>query len=151
MEIDNHAQAISNSEYSLQNSSKEDYNYIFSQLESFNQEFVPFTQNPPRIEKNYVIKHKGNTVAGIYADIYHWKILYICILFVEESHRHKKLGSILLCKVEEEAKKLGSTLSHLETYDFQSKDFYLKQGYDVFGVLEDCPPGHKRFFMRKNL
>ncbi|PPE03578.1 hypothetical protein HCUR_00960 [Holospora curviuscula] len=26
------------------------------------------------------------------------------------------------------------------TFDFQVKDFYLKQGYEIFGVLEDCPP-----------
>jgi ADP-ribose pyrophosphatase YjhB (NUDIX family) len=39
----------------------------------------------------------------------------------------------------------------LDTFDFQAKDFYLKHGYDIFGVLGNCPPGHERYYMRKNL
>jgi hypothetical protein len=38
---------------------------------------------------------------------------------------------------------------HLDTFDFQAKDFYVKHGYEVFGVLEDCPEGHVRYFMKK--
>jgi hypothetical protein len=26
-----------------------------------------------------------------------------------------------------------------------------KHGYTVFGVLDDLPPGHQRFFLRKDL
>lgn len=29
------------------------------------------------------------------------------------------------------------------------KDFYIKHGYEVFGVLDDCPKGHKRYFFNK--
>jgi hypothetical protein len=61
------------------------------------------------------------------------------------------LGTILLNKVEEKAKQLGATLSHLDTFDFQAKDFYLKHGYEVFGVLDDCPKDHKRYYMKKVL
>ena len=42
-------------------------------------------------------------------------------------------------------------LIHLDTFDFQAKDFYLKHGYEVFGVLDDCPKGHKRYYMKKVL
>ena len=41
---------------------------------------------------------------------------------------------------EEEAKAMGATLVHLDTFDWQAKDFYLKHGYEIFGVLDDCPP-----------
>jgi hypothetical protein len=44
-----------------------------------------------------------------------------------------------------------SFLSHLDTFDWQTKEFYLKHGYEVFGVLDDCPPGHKRYYMKKVL
>jgi GNAT superfamily N-acetyltransferase len=83
--------------------------------------------------------------------MYCWGILYIDVLFVEESHRGQQLGSLLLSKVEAEAKSMGASLSHLDTFDWQAKDFYLKQRYEVFGVFEGCPKGHKRYYMKKTL
>ena len=29
--------------------------------------------------------------------------------------------------------------------------FYLKHGYEIFGILEDCPKGHKRYYLKKSL
>ena len=60
-------------------------------------------------------------------------------------------GSILLKEVEKIAKEKGCYLIHLDTFDFQAKDFYVKHGYEVFGVLDNCPPGHKRYFMKKDI
>jgi hypothetical protein len=37
------------------------------------------------------------------------------------------------------------------TFDFQAKDFYLKHEYEVLGILDDCPKGHKRYYMEKVL
>lgn len=71
------------------------------------------------------------------------------VLFVDEKHRKQGLGHILLEAMEEEAKSLDIKLIHLDTFDFQAKDFYLKHGYEVFGVLDDCPQGHKRYYMKK--
>jgi hypothetical protein len=65
--------------------------------------------------------------------------------------KYKNLSSFLLNKVETEAKAMGARLAHLDTFDFQAKDFYLKHGYKIFGVLDDCPPGHKRFYLKKVL
>lgn len=57
----------------------------------------------------------------------------------------------MLNKIEEEAKEAGVELIHLDTFDFQAKEFYLKHGYEVFGTLENCPLDHKRYYMKKNL
>ncbi len=57
----------------------------------------------------------------------------------------------MLNKVEAEAKSIGAKLIHLDTFDFQAKDFYLKYGYKIFGVLNNCPPGHERYYMKKTL
>ena len=117
---------------------------------------VPFTQPldgnyEPVLVKNYVIKDGGKIIAGIKSDVYCWKILYIELLFVEEAYRYKALGSLLLNKVEAEAKAMGAGLAHLDTFNFQAKDFYLKHGYEVYGALDDCPPGHKRYHLKKVL
>jgi len=66
-------------------------------------------------------------------------------------YRGQDLGSQLLNKIELEAKAIGTTLVHLDTFDFQAKDFYLKAGYEIFGVLDDCPKGHQRYYLKKKL
>ena len=78
-------------------------------------------------------------------------MLYVDVLVVDQKYHKKGLGSKLLSHVEDEAKKFGATLAHLDSFDFQAKDFYLKHGYEVFGVLEDYPKGHKRYYMKKGL
>lgn len=53
--------------------------------------------------------------------------------------------------IEKIAKEKGCNLIHLDTFDFQAKDFYIRNGYEVFGVLDDCPREHKRYYMKKNI
>ena len=62
----------------------------------------------------------------------------------------KKLGSLLLEEVENDAKSKGAKLIHLDTFDFQAKEFYEKQGYIVFGILENCPEKHYRYYLKKS-
>lgn len=137
--------------YELSISTDEESEYISDEIMSFNAHKVPFTQKETPIFKKYVIKNNNTIIAGINTVMYHWGILFIDELFVSESNRQKQFGSYLLKKVEEEAKELGATLSHTDTFDFQAKDFYLKQGYEVFGILENCPPEHCRFYLKKIL
>jgi GNAT superfamily N-acetyltransferase len=122
--------------------------FVDSGLVAFNASKVLFSQEEV-VYKNHVIKDDGKVVAGLNAFLYSWKILHIDILFVDEKYRGKGLGTRLLNHVENEARTMGSTLSHLDTFDFQAKDFYLKHGYEIFGILEDCPPGHKRYYLKK--
>ncbi len=83
--------------------------------------------------------------------MYMWNLLYIAILFVEKDYRQQKLGSFLINKVESEAKALGAKLAHTDTFEFQAKEFYIKHGFEIFGILDDCPEGHKRYYLKKKL
>jgi ribosomal protein S18 acetylase RimI-like enzyme len=76
---------------------------------------------------------------------------YIDILWVDESYRGQGIGKALYYQVENEAKKLGATLIHLETLDFQAKDFYIKLGFEIYGVLNELPPGHIKYSLNKKL
>jgi hypothetical protein len=52
---------------------------------------------------------------------------------------------------EQEARKNGAKNVYLDTFSFQALDFYQEHGYRVFGELEDFPPGHQRYYLRKEL
>ena len=130
---------------------QEDADFLYAQLIAFNKKVLSLSADHIEILKRYIIKDGDVIIAGIDASFYFEEVLYVYALFVDENHRHKKLGTLLLEKVEEETKALGATLVHLDTFDFQAKDFYLKHGYEIFGILEDCPKGHKRYYMKKVL
>lgn len=129
-----------------------DNEYLENKLVEFNQQQVPFTQAEPFMQLGFIIKDEENIIrGGITAVIYCWKILYINVLWVDEQSRKQRYGARLLAKIEQVAYEQGCKLAHLDTFDFQAKDFYLQHGYEIFGQLDDCPPGHSKFFMKKYL
>ncbi|SDH85203.1 GNAT family N-acetyltransferase [Pseudomonas panipatensis] len=77
--------------------------------------------------------------------------LYIDYLWLHATQRGAGLGAHLLALAEEEARRRGCVGVFLYTYSFQAPGFYQKQGFEVMGVLEDCPPGHQRLYLKKRL
>jgi GNAT superfamily N-acetyltransferase len=139
------------SNFTITPGTEKDAEFIVNSLLAYNHAQVPFTQSPASIPKNYIIKDGDEIIAGLNASIYRWKILFVDMFFVDPHYRGKDLGTTLLKHAEDEARAMGVTLSHLDTFDFQAKDFYIKQGYEVFGVLDDCPKDHKRYYLKKLL
>jgi ribosomal protein S18 acetylase RimI-like enzyme len=45
----------------------------------------------------------------------------------------------------------GYSNAYLSTHSFQARPMYEKLGYQVFGTLEEFPPGHSKYYMRKRL
>ncbi|MEH2304137.1 GNAT family N-acetyltransferase [Nostoc sp.] len=60
-------------------------------------------------------------------------------------------GKALLLAAEQEAVNRGCLNVYVFTYSFQAPEFYQHLGYQVFGELEDFPPGHRRYFLKKSL
>ena len=131
-------------------STSEERELLDKKLVEFNRKKVPFEQSEDWIVLSYAVKDETNQViAGINAMLYCWNILYIDILYVEDAYRGKGYGKLLLGRAESEARQLGGYMSHLDTFDWQAKEFYEHLGYEVFGILENCPRGHNRYYMKK--
>ena len=77
--------------------------------------------------------------------------LYVRDLWVAAPARGCGNGTRLLLAAEEYAIERGCFAATLETASFQARPFYEKCGYQVFATLEDWPPGHAKFFLRKQL
>ncbi len=77
--------------------------------------------------------------------------LWIDLLFVPESMRGTGIGRKLMAEAEGEAVRRGCHAAALDTFSFQARGFYERLGYSVFGTLDDCPPGHRRFYLTKRL
>lgn len=129
----------------------EEQDYLIDRLVEYNLLQVKAEQTVNFIDLSKKIVEEGKIIAGIIARMYCWNMVYVDTLWVDTSYRGKKIGEKLLKEVESEAKSKGAKLVHLDTFDFQAKRFYEKQGYTVFGKLDDCPENHCRYYMKKSL
>lgn len=138
------------SNYIITESNEEESELIVDKIVEYNLSKVPIIQESSFIWINRVIVDTyGDIIAEINSKMYCWNCLYIDVLWVKEEYRKEGLGSKILNEIEKVAKDKGCYLIHLDTFDFQAKDFYLKHGYDIFGILDECPQKHKRYFMKK--
>ncbi|WNJ97211.1 GNAT family N-acetyltransferase [Vibrio ruber] len=96
------------------------------------------------------VKDDNNQIIGGILGEVKWGWLYVEGLWVSEPARSKGLGSKLLNHLEEFALSKGITNYRLETTSFQALDFYKKQGYIVFGELDNMPPGYTSYFLKKS-
>lgn len=89
-------------------------------------------------------------VGGVLGEI-HWNWFYIDLMWVKEELRGRGFGHRLLSTVEDEARQRGAKNAYLDTFSFQAPDFYFQHGYQVFGELQEFPPGHQRYYLTKEL
>ena len=92
----------------------------------------------------------GTVIGGLLGGTY-WGWMYVDILWVDEKHRQKGIGSKLLAEAEREAMRRGCHHVHLDTMSWQAPDFYQKHGYELFGILPDIPSGHQKYLLQKTL
>ncbi len=129
-----------------------DADYICDRLVEYNLTQVPKTQETDFVNFNKkILDENGQIIAGCLAKMYCWNVIYIDILWIDEAYRKQGLGSKMLEEIECIALEEGCHLIHLDTFDFQAKDFYIRHGYEVFGVLEDCPKEHCRYYLKKTI
>lgn len=135
----------------IEQSTREEAGFVTNKLVDYNYAHVPPGREPAYIHVNRVIKDSNGTILAGINSIIMWDCLHIDILWVKEESRTAGYGSSLLAEAEKTAKENGCKLAHLETFDFQAKNFYLKNDYEIYGVLEGYPYEHNMYCLKKNL
>jgi ribosomal protein S18 acetylase RimI-like enzyme len=93
---------------------------------------------------------RGEWLGGLLGHVWGgW--LHVKFLWVSELARGQGQGTRLMDEAEAFALERGAFAATLETHSFQAPGFYAKRGYEVFGRLDNYPPGHTKFFLRKPL
>lgn len=129
-----------------------DNSAIQAGLTEYNMQIVPALPRTEIHKLDFALKDdQGSLLGGINAEYVNWGVLFISLLYVDRQYRSHGYGSKLLNQVEKLALEKGCYLAHTDTLEFQAKDFYLKHGYEVFGILDDCPRGYKRYYLKKYL
>ena len=112
---------------------------------------VAATQLPDFYDVAFLLREDdGELRGGLLGQVWGgW--LHISYLWVDAPLRHQGWASRLVRAAEEYAVSRGAHDVHLETFSFQARPLYEKLGYEVFATLNDFPPGHQKFFLRKKL
>ncbi len=141
-----------NQEYKIAPIQDEEKNYVLEQLNEYNLFHAPaIVEKENRGFLNYSIKDNGKVIGGLFSRLGYWGYLEIKILWIHKDYRKKGVGSQLLKYIEVLGRKKGATVSMLDTFSFQAKGFYEKNGYEIFGEIKDAPKGADRFFFKKDL
>lgn len=99
----------------------------------------------------YAALDQDTIVGGILAK-QSYESIYINLLAVDPAYRERRLGSQLMKKMEEVAMEEGIIQITLTTMSYQALGFYQKQGYTIFGTLEDMPMrGVTKYYLNKRL
>ena len=77
--------------------------------------------------------------------------IYIDTMWVEEKFQKQGYGTKLLEAVEREAVKNGCQYITVDTWDFQSEGFYLKNGFERLGEVKNYWLGHAKITLRKKM
>ena len=99
----------------------------------------------------YILKMPDDEVVGGVIGITQWNWFFLNLMWIREDYRQQGFGSRLLKSAENEARVRGAEKAYLDTFSFQAPGFYEKHGYEIFGELQDFPPGHQRYYMVKTL
>lgn len=99
----------------------------------------------------YYLRGEGDTIlGGLLAQIWgQW--LHINILWVDRSARGQGHAREMMKRAEDYARSRNCVGIHLETFSFQARPLYERLGFEVFGQIDDYPPGHTNFFLKKRL
>lgn len=128
--------------------SQADRQAIADALDAFNDEASGDPTSAPTLALLIRAEGGGPVLGGLWGRSY-WGWLFIELLFVPGDMRGRGVGRDLMRQAEAEAARRGCHGVWLDTFSFQARGFYERQGYAVLGRIDDYPPGHTRFFLQK--
>jgi GNAT superfamily N-acetyltransferase len=136
------------SEFEFFAASEDELQILDRELDAFNDNATGLND---RQSIGILVRDRAGRMVGGLKGITALGWLYVSILWLDEDHRGQGLGADLLRRAERQALARGCRRACLSSFSFQAPEFYLRQGYEVFGQLEDYPAGETLFFLRKVL
>ncbi|OMF23484.1 GNAT family N-acetyltransferase [Paenibacillus sp. FSL H8-0548] len=129
---------------------KTDKEYVINKMIEFNlQHFPDDLKGRYQVVNLFLKDTNGEIYGGLVGEIC-WNWMEVHYLFVELDQRKLGYGKAILAEAEKLAKEKKCDFIKLDTLSFQALDFYKKQGYEVFGTLQNAG-GHSHYYLKKDI
>ena len=129
------------------------YGPIWSPLLAFNQSTVGNADGLPFALEIRSTDDTGSEPlikGGLWAQSL-WGSFYIALIVVPQDARGLGMGTALMQRAEQEARRRECHQMWLDTYAFQARAFYERLGFTMFGQLDGPAPMFPRYFLQKHL
>ena len=123
-----------------------DIKEILDQLIRFNRDYLEIDKREPLAV--WCKDDDGRKIGGI-TGVTFGKWLEIKYLWVEQAQRGSRIGTELLKKIESAGKTRGCRYILLDTFEFQAKPFYEKNGFENVLTIDEYPLAGKRHYLVK--
>lgn len=128
-----------------------DKQYIYDELYKFNLRHFPDDLNGRYEEVCLFLKDDDGTVRGGILSEICWNWLEIHTFMIDEDLRKSGYGTKLITELEKIALEKECDFIKVDTLSFQALDFYKKNGYQVFGSLDNVGREFKHYYLKKDL
>lgn len=128
-----------------------DKQHIDDELYRFNLKHFPKDLGGRYEEISLFLKDDNGTVRGGILGEICWNWLEIHTFMIDEDIRKSGYGTKLLSELEKIALEKDCDFIKVDTLSFQALDFYKKNGYQIFGSLDNVGRNFKHYYLKKDL
>ncbi|MGN7478761.1 GNAT family N-acetyltransferase [Solibacillus silvestris] len=128
-----------------------DKQYINDELYKFNLKHFPKDLRGKYEEVCLFLKDDNGTVRGGILSEICWNWMEIHTFMIDEDIRNTGYGTKLLTELEKIAAEKECDFIKVDTLSFQALDFYKKNGYQVFGRIDNVGRDFKHYYLKKDL
>jgi GNAT superfamily N-acetyltransferase len=130
---------------------KKDKQYVEDELYKFNLKHFPVDLRGRYEEISLFLKDENGIVfGGINAEVC-WNWLEIHTFMIDVDIRKSGFGTKLLLEIEKIALEKKCDFIKVDTLSFQALGFYEKNGYQVFGSLDNVGRDYTHYYLKKDL
>ncbi|NEW07066.1 GNAT family N-acetyltransferase [Paenibacillus sp. SYP-B3998] len=124
---------------------------VLTGLQAYNYSKLPEAIRDNYQQINLYVRDAEGVIRGGLLSSYRWDYVEVHILWLDDSLRYGGYGSKLLNIIDAKARELNCKLIKLDTFSFQALDFYKKNGFQVYGQIDDVAGGNTHYYLMKRL
>ncbi|MEH6943773.1 GNAT family N-acetyltransferase [Bacillus sp. JJ722] len=128
-----------------------DKKYINDEIYKFNLKHFPVDLGGRYEEINLFLKDENGIVRGGILSEVCWNWLELYTFIIDEDLRKSGYGTTLLLELEKIALEKKCDFIKVDTLSFQALEFYKKNGYRVFGSIDNVGRDYKHYYLKKDL